>query len=324
MGALGSALTAGKPVSNTVSRVLALGSSKSCYGHTEGTAGLSGALLAATGLQQQVLLPMVNLREVNPYVGAALAEWRGRHGMAAAPSRQPGAAASLLQAGAPLLAGTSSFGMSGVNAHALLSMPDGDSGVADGLAALATDSDSTWRRADFWPRPIPHPLLLASAVQPSSSGGRLAECTAELAAASLAWLHDHAVHGRALLPAAAMFELAAAAASACAASDSGSGTAQPALASLAVLAPCMLPGAQGSTFLLRCTVDSRTGALQVLSGARGLHLQANAASQAAVPPKGAAAAGQRPAAALLLAPRPAQSQGHNLAVVGASKQETAG
>ena len=304
--------------------MLPLGSSKSCYGHTEGTAGLSGALLAATGLQAQLLLPIVNLREVNPYVAAALGEWRSRHSMAAAPSRQPGAAASLLEAGAQPLAGTSSFGMSGVNAHALLSMPEGGSGAADSLAATAAGGGSAWQRGDFWPRPIPHPLLLAATVRASSSGGRLSECAAELSAASLAWLHDHAVHGRALLPAAAMFELAAAAAAACAASDSGSGAAVPALASLAVLAPCMLAGAQGGSFLLRCTVDSRTGVLQVLSGAHSPHLQAVAASQAAAAPTSAAAAGQRPAAALLLPPSPARNLGHNLAVVGASKQETAG
>ena len=90
-------------------------------------------LLAATGLQRQQQLPIVNLREVNPYVAAALGEWRSRLSMAAAPSRQSGAAANLLEAGAQLLAGTSSFGMSGVNAHALLSMPES---VSDGISLV--------------------------------------------------------------------------------------------------------------------------------------------------------------------------------------------
>ncbi|KAL4457258.1 hypothetical protein ABPG75_012123 [Micractinium tetrahymenae] len=273
-------------------------------------------------IAQQQLLPMVNLREVNPYVTAALGEWRSRHSMAAAPSRQSGAAANLVQADAQLFAGTSSFGMSGVNAHALLSMPESDHGAAGSLAAAAAGGDTSWQPADFWPRPIPHPLLLAA--NPSSSGGRMAECVAEVSAASLAWMHDHAVHGRALLPAAAMFELAAAAAAACGGSDSGSGAALPALASLAVLAPCFLPGSQGGSFLLRCTIDGRTGALQVLSGAHSLHLQAVAASQAAVARQQATATRTSNAAALLMPLAPAGSQGHNLAVVGASKQETAG
>jgi 3-oxoacyl-(acyl-carrier-protein) synthase len=39
--------------SNDVARVT-LGSVKSCYGHTEGTAGLTGALLAMQTLIQQV------------------------------------------------------------------------------------------------------------------------------------------------------------------------------------------------------------------------------------------------------------------------------
>jgi 3-oxoacyl-(acyl-carrier-protein) synthase len=35
-----------------------LGSVKSCYGHTEGTAGLTGALLAIQTLHKQVLSPL--------------------------------------------------------------------------------------------------------------------------------------------------------------------------------------------------------------------------------------------------------------------------
>ena len=42
---------------NDVARVT-LGSVKSCYGHTEGTAGLTGALLAMQTLGQQVGVPV--------------------------------------------------------------------------------------------------------------------------------------------------------------------------------------------------------------------------------------------------------------------------
>lgn len=51
MGALGAAL----PGSGAPRRV-AMGSVKSCYGHTEGCAGLTGALLAMQALRNQVRL----------------------------------------------------------------------------------------------------------------------------------------------------------------------------------------------------------------------------------------------------------------------------
>lgn len=52
---------------------------QACYGHTEGTAGVTGALLATGALHRQMAPGITNLREVNPYVEAAAADWR-RHG----------------------------------------------------------------------------------------------------------------------------------------------------------------------------------------------------------------------------------------------------
>ena len=98
---------------------LSLASNKSCYGHTEGAAGLTGLLLAASMASQQAAPAIMHLRSMNPYVQAALSDWAARGGgralhlprqyaAGAGPSVQPGAA------------GTSSFGMSGVNAHMLV------------------------------------------------------------------------------------------------------------------------------------------------------------------------------------------------------------
>jgi acyl transferase domain-containing protein len=96
---------------------LAVGSVKSCYGHTEGAAGITGLLLAAATLGQQGLAPVMNLRNMNPYVSAGLEDWRKR-----------GLGASVPKVHAPrvpaqtcgVLAATSSFGMSGTNAHLLV------------------------------------------------------------------------------------------------------------------------------------------------------------------------------------------------------------
>ena len=61
---------------------------QACYGHTEGTAGITGALLAITALRQSAAAPIVNLRSVNPYVTAALSDWRSLKGLDAHAPRQ--------------------------------------------------------------------------------------------------------------------------------------------------------------------------------------------------------------------------------------------
>ena len=68
------------------------------------------------------MAPTKHLRTVNPHVGAALRDWGKQQGMKAFLPRQLATAASVLP---PLMAGTSSMGMSGVNAHLLVSRPNG-------------------------------------------------------------------------------------------------------------------------------------------------------------------------------------------------------
>ena len=66
---------------------LSAGSVKACYGHTEGAAGLHGALCVFLSLQQQIAPPIMHLRNMNPYVTAALADWRSASGLQAAVPR---------------------------------------------------------------------------------------------------------------------------------------------------------------------------------------------------------------------------------------------
>lgn len=320
MGALGSA--AGGKAAAAGQRVLALGSSKSCYGHTEGTAGLTGGLLAVCALNQAALTPIVNLREINPYVSAALADWHTRLGLAAAPSRQLAPAAHLAAgAAAQRLAGTSSFGMSGVNAHAVLS-----ASAAGGAVAAAPSLER--QRAAYWPTPQPHPLLLMAAVrQQPTAAGRLLELAADLSAPGLSWLRDHGVTGTVLLPGAAMFEMAAAAVAACQPVD-GSLQAGTALAGLAILAPCVLPAAgsrDNGSLLLRCAVDCRSGMVEVLGASGSRHLQAHAAVAGSRPlVQQAAGALSSSTAGVLPMMAAAPAAGHNFAKVEASRQNTAG
>jgi acyl transferase domain-containing protein len=111
-----------------------LGSVKSCYGHTEGAAGVTGIFLAAESLRQRSHPGVLSLRSTNPYVAAALGDWR-KAGVAASVPRQSCAGAAWQPAS---VAGASSFGMSGTNAHALVSVP---------LARVLPDSrHAAWQR----------------------------------------------------------------------------------------------------------------------------------------------------------------------------------
>lgn len=53
---------------------------QACYGHTEGAAGITGAFLAITALRERYAPGIVGLRNMNPYVAAALGDWEKRSG----------------------------------------------------------------------------------------------------------------------------------------------------------------------------------------------------------------------------------------------------
>jgi acyl transferase domain-containing protein len=117
VNALGQALRSAVP--SPMRPPLLLGSVKSCYGHTEGAAGVTGVFLAIQPLQTRCHPAVLNMRSMNRYVEAALRDWRKRT-MTVGVARQRSAASSLCPTSA---AGTSSFGMSGTNAHLQLSVP---------------------------------------------------------------------------------------------------------------------------------------------------------------------------------------------------------
>ena len=84
VGALGQALSARRASPQAAARApVAIASVKACFGHTEGAAGLTGALLAAQSLSRACAPAVMHLRTPNAYVETALADWRKQHRISA-------------------------------------------------------------------------------------------------------------------------------------------------------------------------------------------------------------------------------------------------
>jgi hypothetical protein len=72
---------------------------QACYGHTEGTAGTTGLLLAVQSISQRSAAAIMCLRDMNPYVGAAIADWTKHAGHAPLLPRQLASACQASLAG---------------------------------------------------------------------------------------------------------------------------------------------------------------------------------------------------------------------------------
>jgi acyl transferase domain-containing protein/acyl carrier protein len=145
MGALGQA-SAG--LSQQTDRALGLGSVKSCYGHTEGAAGLTGVLLAVMAVEFQVMAGVMHMRNINPHVaGTWDREWR-KPGVAPSVVRQASTGALVIDRQNNSVVGTSSFGMSGVNAHCLLR-----ASRATAYQQRRSRGVIHWLRSWHWPYP---------------------------------------------------------------------------------------------------------------------------------------------------------------------------
>jgi len=132
-------------------RPLALGSVKTNFGHLEGAAGICGLLKALLVVRGAEVFPHLHLETLNPRI-----DFKG------APMSIPTRAMPWFLDGAPRLAGVSSFGFVGTNAHVILEGP--------APAAVATSSRA--------PR-----VIVISA--------KTGAAATELAASHAAWLESH-------------------------------------------------------------------------------------------------------------------------------------
>jgi hypothetical protein len=281
---------------------LVLGSVKSCYGHTEGAAGLTGLLLAAQAAGQQCAAPVMHLSSMNPYVEAALGDWQKSSGLAAAIPRQQQAAPH-----AASLAGTSSFGMSGVNAHVIVAAPSEQELRSEPAGSAGSTGKQLLCSQRLWPLHQVHPMLLSALALPQQA----AMFSCSLSRPALSYLWQQQTMGRSVLPATAILELLAAA-NGCLSNDA---PAAPAVADATLAAPVHCEQAA----MLTCSIQLSSGAVQLEAGgqlsATARLMWAASASHAVAAPAPASHAVSKLLAARLAAAVP--QQGSSMASVAA-------
>ncbi|WP_225413945.1 type I polyketide synthase [Stigmatella hybrida] len=86
-----------------------LGSVKTNLGHLEAAAGIAGIIKVALSLQHEAIPPHLHLTELNPRIQ-----------LSGSPFSIPASVQPWKRAGAPRIAGVSSFGLSGTNAHVVM------------------------------------------------------------------------------------------------------------------------------------------------------------------------------------------------------------
>lgn len=281
VNALGHAMDALSTSSSRNQHLVTLASAKACFGHTEGTAGIHGALAAILGLQLQTAPPVMHARTLNPYVASALTEWQEKHLVSPNIPREERSWSRSVST----LAGCSSFGMSGTNAHGLFSVPDSfihrnmNQSTATSASIEIENSNSgsslLWRHSRYWPlTPANH--MLASTIFDRSSG--MCNYLVPLASPQLAFLIDHIIQNTPIMPGAGMLETAAAACSSLRDADLSSGRLL-CLTGASIPAPVVLNASAASAATLECQVVGATGEVQLWS-ARGsafqLHFKASA------------------------------------------------
>lgn len=151
-----------------------------------------------------------------------------------------------------LTAGTSSFGMSGVNAHAIFSHTS-----ASHLTEHPPAADP-FQRKRYWPCPLP----LHFTGQASCRAPQKPVFVLDLMAPKLAFLCDHQIGGKLIAPGAALIEMLSGAAGALSHSHSGQQQ-DTVLVGLSLTSPLALRSSAGQ--IVEVKLDMETGRAEVCS-----------------------------------------------------------
>ena len=142
--------------------------------------------MAMGALNNSFAAPIMHLRKINTYVIAAVEDWLKHSSRSACIPRQSGS--SLLSSTESLqhcssIAGTSSFGISGVNGHALVSCTPSEQ------PRSADFRHQQMYRSRYWSLPEAHPLLQSTA---PAAGDLVLQ--ASLSKANLLYIYQHQVN----------------------------------------------------------------------------------------------------------------------------------
>ena len=252
LGAAAAVMAADNALPNPVSLLAA----KSWCGHSEPAAGVLGLAHAHLALSQQAALPVLHLRSLNPHVASAFgSQASDMRKMVTARQTAPMAG---MQAGAQLYCGTSAFAFQGTNAHAIMSV---QSPGAASQSEMAEAKSLPFQQRRHWVAPLTHPILTSFKGNQSS----ITVLEANLAVPSAAYLWDHIVADKSLMPGAGSFDLACSSAKLLCATTGQTTTV---LTDATLPTPLLLPQqtANPGAAIVQVSVNSLGGQVRVATG----------------------------------------------------------
>lgn len=261
-----------KPLHGRRQQLLTLSSSKSWLGHAEPAAGIVGMLHAAFAASTSSSWPIAHLTMPSPYVRNALESSSAGPGAWNVPRQSAPMPRSGTAAAAAHKYGVSAFAFQGTNAHIVMT----------GSKPQPFGEPHTVRWMKQYCYVTPHPYELIQNVGSADSAAVVLQC--HLSRSRLAYLWDHVVKNRSIMPAAAYIEAAASAMKTLLGPAAASNkSAHLALADVAIPAPLLLTSASDSatSTVLCATVGLLTNTVVIssltnASRAETIHMKASA------------------------------------------------
>merc|ERR1719399_2438265 len=260
---------------------IVLSAGKTCIGHTEPAAGISGIVHAMTAMSSATVHPLLHLTQVNPHLEGILSgqeQAKSRFMLARSAAPRAMSETQSLEG-----CGVSSFAFQGTNAHGIVGVQPFQP------LELASMPKAPWRREYFWVVPMPHALQTRASPDmgftPTHKGSVSLETRLDRSFHTFLW--DHRVGGKVLFPGAGYMEMMNAA---CATVLIGPAQSR-ALVQGSISAPLVLPDladavAEPSGTAVSCRVELQDGAVRISSQADAarhstLHMGASARALAA-------------------------------------------